>query len=1239
MSTFTLIFAGMKKRVTTICAFLMAMGQAFSQMERAPLPVNSTHPARAGAFIDVNTSQYPQSSYSIEDLVKKVLFSGGNSCTGTVSNVIVSPNLSASSVTRSWGYFNKANATFPFDEGIVLSTGHAGIIGNNYRSATLDTYLGSSTDNDLASALGVYPSLLVDATYIQFDFVPNSNQISFEYIFASEEYLGDYACNYTDGFALLLKKVGEPSYTNLAVLPSGAGAVSSSNIRPRRNACDASNEQYFHGLNTTNVETNFEGRTIPLTATATVEPGETYRFKIVLADFMDSRYDTGVFLKAGSFNAGIQLTDASGNPLPSTIEMCEGSTQNLSANVGITGANYQWYFNGNPIPGATQSSYTATQGGIYKVQIQVPGTACNESAQITINALPSPQTNAITLTQCGNTSGNATFDLVSAQPLISSTAGAVFSFYQNQADALAGNGNTIANPSAYVSASGTVYARVEVGNCSAVVAVTLSAIPKPSTPVITSSGGRICGSGTVTLTSNVATGNLWSTGETTQSITVTAPGVYTLVNTQNGCSSDTAAITISGDADPNLNITGTNAICSGNTTTLTAVAQGNVVSYLWSNGQTTPSITVGNAGTYTVTVTMQGGCQFQAQTTVTVGETPIANPYQVSVCSSSGSYTFDLPSYNAQISTTAGAVFAYYTNQTDALAGNGNTIANPMNYVSNGGVVYVRVSVGNCFALAELRLEVTQSPVPVITQSANAICGTTPVVLTSNSPTGNLWSTGETTQSITVTTGGTYTLTVSNGNCASAPVSVVVAQSHNPNLTITGNLSFCQGGNTTLTANTNGAVAGYLWSNGQMTPSITVNTAGTYSVTITTPEGCEYTQSVTVNREDTAQIRIANPAQITCASPTVTLQATVTAIPAGATLVWTASNGGNIVSGANTLTPVVNQPGVYTLTVTNPAGLRCAATNSVTVVRNVTPPAIILSASKLTICEGESVTLTASGAQTYTWNGFTGSGNTQVVSPTSTTTYTVTGVGVNGCQGNTATVTIHVVENITSPLSDIEFCQGDTAVLDAGAGANYTYLWSTGATTQTITIDTAGEYSVTIHNGVCSKTFTVNASYTEIPKIKEITFTNHTLTVVMESSSSNLEYSIDGGISWQSNPVFSNILQDKEYMVLVREKGAQCYASAKYHTFVMPNAITPNADGVNDYVDFSIIGKKPEFKAIIYDRYGKEVFRTAPHNMIWRGNDADNKIPTATYWYQIVWRDEVSGNLVENTGWILVKNR
>ena len=410
-------------------------------------------------------------------------------------------------------------------------------------------------------------------------------------------------------------------------------------------------------------------------------------------------------------------------------------------------------------------------------------------------------------------------------------------------------------------------------------------------------------------------------------------------------------------------------------------------------------------------------------------------------------------------------------------------------------------------------------------------------------------------------------------------------------------------------------------------------------MTVTTPGGCEFTESATVTMQPAPVITIAQPGQIDCNIPSVTINAAQSTYAAGATFQWTAGPGGNIVSGANTLTPIVNEGGNYTLTITNPTGLQCSVSQTITVIKNITPPNISVNAPALTICAGDSIVLTATGAATYTWTGLTGNGATQTVTPTTTTTYTVTGTGTNGCPGNTATITINVVPAIVSTLEDIMFCEGLTGVFDAGAGPNYTYLWSTGETTQTITVDTPGNYSVTINNGTCSKTFTASAAFTPVPVFQEITFENGILTIHIENADPNMEYSINGGLTWQDSNVFPNVQSHSNYEIRVRVKENQCYSSVEYYTFTVRNVITPNGDGYNDYIDFTEVSKYPNFKAAIFDRYGKEVFRVKPGTAIWNGTYINANAPTGSYWYQISWTDPISQKNILKTGWILLKNR
>ncbi|MBQ0151299.1 MAG: T9SS type B sorting domain-containing protein [Chryseobacterium sp.] len=750
----------------------------------------------------------------------------------------------------------------------------------------------------------------------------------------------------------------------------------------------------------------------------------------------------------------------------------------------------------------------------------------------------------------------------------------------------------------------------------------------------------LCPGGNIVLTSNQPTGNIWSTGATTQSITVTTPGTYSLTYNNGVCTSLPTSVSIIQDTNPNVQITGNLTICDS-PTQLTASATGIGNTYSWSTGATTSSISVTTAGTYTVTVKTPGNCLYQKTVTVVQGTIPTVNNSSLSVCTNATTAQFNLNSAQNNLSTTAGVTFDFYANQADALAGNTNTIANPNNYTSGNAIIYVRVKSAACFKIAELQLIVNPKPNPTITSSALLICNNSPVTLTSSLPTGNTWSTGATTQSIIVTTPGTYTLTNNNGICTSDIVSTTLAGGVDPNTQISGNLSFCEGGSTTLTASTVSTGNTFTWSNGATGNTITVSAGGVYTVTTTTPSGCQFQNSVTVTMDPPIVVTINTPLEINCTNTQVTLNASSSTYPAGSTFLWTASAGGNIVSGATTLTPIVNTAGTYTLKITSSSPLGCNKQASVTVTKNITPPTITVTAPNLSICSGDSITLTASGATTYTWTGMPGNGNTQIVSPTTTTTYTVTGIGANGCPAtSSSTITITVVPKITTTLPNILICKGETAILDAGASPNYTYIWSTGATTQTISTGIAGTYSVIINNGACSKTLNVIVSYIVTPEITDIVYDNKTLTIkVKHIPNQNLEYSIDGGITWQTSNIFTNVFKNTDYPIKVRNRGELCETSLDYYTFFMANVITPNSDGINDVIDFSELKRFGDYEGSLFDKYGKSIFKISNKTPIWDGKYLGRSLPTDSYWYKLLWHDKVTKKPVEISGWILLKNR
>lgn len=1198
----------LNSRLQNLLSFLILMllgNYTFSQQRTGAKSMMkpSAQSMKAGNFIDVNTPAYPESAYSITQLVKDVLIAGGSACsTANVSNVVVSPNLSAGDATRTWGFFNKGTTNFPFAKGIILTTGHARKAGNTFQSGQLSDGVAIQGDTDLATALGISNSNLKDASYIEFDFVPSSTEVTFRYLFASEEYEGNYPCNIGDGFALLLRKVGDLNYTNLAVLPNGT-PVSVTNIHPANqfngsplSPCGAANPAYFAGYNTAAIETNFSGRTVPLTAKATVIPGETYHFKMVLADYQDSAYDSGVFLEAGSFDIGVQILGPTGVQLPASVNVCDNAPQTFTASAMVPNATYQWFLNNNPIPGATNPSYTATQPGVYKVEVTIPGNSCPGSATVTIVGGTSPTVQNATLTSC-YAPGNTNFNLTAAQNSISTTPGATFSYYLNQADANVGNGNTIAAPTTFSSPGNqTVYVLVKNGFCSKVAELQLVKAPQ-MTAAIAAPTSLTCTNPQVTLDASASVypagstfawtttgGNIVSGADTLNPVVNTA-GTYTLTisNTYqpgNVVCTSTANVTVVGDSTPPA--TGLTAskilICAGETVTLTATGG---ATYNWTgltgNGNVqlvTPTATT----TYSVTAVGANGCVSNTPATVTI---EVSQPITVQnasllLCYQQGNIIYDLTSAELQITTAPTATFSYYVNQADANAGNGNTIAVPTTYQSPGNqTVFVLVRNGGCSYVVSLQLLTTAQTDLIIANPQTITCAVPQITI-------------------------------------DASASVIPAGSTIQWTTVGGNI--ISGGNT-------------------LNP--VVNAGGNYTLTVTNvtqPSNltCTFTSTVTVFEDKVLPVvNVTSSVPQICPGESVTLTAT-----GGASYNWNGLPGnGNV----QVVSPTVTT--TYTVSAVGANGCVSAAPATITII--VGPPTAFLAASKTKICAGESVTLTASGGFTYNWVGLTGNGNTQIVTPSTTTTYEVFALGGNGCVSNIpATITIEVVPAIVSTLDDVYVCAGDPATLDAGAGPNYTYLWSTGATTQTITTNVPGSYSVEISNGTCTKLFTAQIINPDLPQFTNVVYADNVLTISATNPTGGaLEYSIDGGVTWQLSNVFYNVLKNTNYNLMVRVQDAKCGNSLQYYTFLLNNAITPDRDGINDYIDFSGISSYNNFAASIFDRYGAELFKADKSNTIWNGSLKGINLPTGTYWYRVQWENPASKKLELRNGWILLKNR
>jgi gliding motility-associated-like protein len=368
-------------------------------------------------------------SYMAQQLVEALV----SSTCAQVSNAVVT-GATDNSARPSYGYFTSGTSNFPFKNGIVISTGFAAsAIGPNtdILNEGADQWLG---DKDLENALSETDTY--NATVLEFDFVPVTNNISFDYILASEEYEKFWDdpgfCDFSDGFAFLLKPKGSTqAYQNLAVIPNTSIPVKVTTVRGA-GTCPEANVEYFAGYNGIENDTNFNGQTVSLTATADVIPGTVYHIKLVIADKGDTQYDSAIFLGGGSFNFSADLGPdrlvSTGNPV------CGNEDITLTNTPGAT--SYKWFKNGVELTGEINATYKPTATGEYKTEAVFTGD-CVYTSNITLEYAQPIASTTLTYVQCDDDNDGLTAYYLNQvkEQLFTNPDLKVLSYYTSLADA------------------------------------------------------------------------------------------------------------------------------------------------------------------------------------------------------------------------------------------------------------------------------------------------------------------------------------------------------------------------------------------------------------------------------------------------------------------------------------------------------------------------------------------------------------------------------------------------------------------------------------------------------------------------------------------------------------------------------------------------------------------------------------------------------------------------------------
>jgi hypothetical protein len=369
------------------------------------------------------------------------------------------------------------------------------------------------------------------------------------------------------------------------------------------------------------------------------------------------------------------------------------------------------------------------------------------------------------------------------------------------------------------------------------------------------------------------------------------------------------------------------------------------------------------------------------------------------------------------------------------------------------------------------------------------------------------WSNGTSGLTNIVNEAGTYTVTVTNIYGCTGTTSTTVTPLFPPPLSIS-STPLCPGGTATLTA-IGGPFVNYHWSNNQNTPITTINSTGTYSVTVSGGGICATSTNINISLAAVPITVIANPGLLTCSVLLDTLDGTGSSQGSNYPFNWT-TNGGSFSSGQNTLTPVIDNPGTYILSITD-ATTGCITKDTVIVLENIMPPGANAGPPATLTCANQSLIIgpvpppanpNFSPSWTTSNGNITSGGQTWAPTIDQLGTYTLTVTNLqNMC---TSTASVLISQNIQPPVAQIAppniltCTQGTTQLNGSGSssGPNFTYQWSTSngtingpTTNNTATAASIGTYTLLVTNtinGCTSSTSVVVDADINIPVVNAL---------------------------------------------------------------------------------------------------------------------------------------------------------
>ncbi|MDX9758158.1 MAG: choice-of-anchor L domain-containing protein [Bacteroidota bacterium] len=1067
-------------------------------------------------------------------------------------------NLTYRGFPRSISYFNGKNSNIGIDEGILLTSGWVGYAVGPNSVDDITFAAGEPGDVDLAGLVGAFT---FDACVLEFDFVPYQDSVTFEYVFGSDEYTEYVGSKFNDVFAFFISGPGIAGKQNIALIPGTTTPVSINNVNHNLNPA-------YYVNNYLGATVEYDGFTKVLKAKAAVTPCETYRLKLAISDVMDPFFDSGVFLKAGSFDAGdalsvIGIRDAYENGCqPGLIEILRGGT--LDKPLTVT-----YHVRGSATNGTDYTTVGTTvvfQPGqdTYVIPIDAIGDGIPDNGEwVTIyiedlcqtglvrDSIRILETAPLALQLSGDTvlceggsielgatvtggSGELRMrwddDAGSVQPriIVSPTTDRVYHF--TVVDSLTGCTMTDsvrvrvealpevdAGPDRFVCPGETtsigtpingpagpyvVTWSPTIGLSDPASDVTLASPPATTTYVLhvrsvtgcevfdtvtvtvsdfTFDAGPdtlICHGDDVLIGREAEKGRPPYTYEWTPAMGLSNPRVAmpraspdatttyrVIARSDDGCLvEDSITVTVNRiifDAGPDRSICRASTVVIGDT----AVSPSPPVRYTWSPAiglddpwSPTPTAQPANSTVYTVTVTDSRGCAMHDTVRVIVNDVDAEAGGNVAIC----------PGGTVQLQ---GSVrrgqnpFTYSWSPAEGLSD--PSIRDPHASPATSTWYVLTVIDGNgCVDRDSMLVTVwPETEVNIRIEGSAVLCRGDSAVLDAGAGYQSYqWSTGETTQRITVRAAGRYRVAaLSMDGCPARPDTIDIDVIDRPAPVITGPLTVCAGDSVRYTvAEVPGSV--YLWQvfggyilDGNDTHSIGVRweSPGSYRVTLEQIFGSAACRGdtailVTVLPAPAPVITVSGPVSF-CAGDSVRLDAP----PGFASYEWSTGETGASI--------IVRRGGRYHVTVRNTIG--CAGTSPpIDVTVFPLPEPEIVALTSMPVCEGETVRLGVTEAYaSYEWSSGQRTAEITVDAPG---IFTVRVRSAEGCEAESDTFAVTFLP-LPRPViiadGPLEFCEGDSVRLTT-TEVYQTYAWTNGDSTRAVTIRASGSYSVRVRN-------------------------------------------------------------------------------------------------------------------------------------------------------------------------------